>query len=198
MSNLRYFKPGISGGSFYLHRSGEDVPDVEIPRTGIAIPAGSELLNELEDHPLKNHRMGFIEVKSLDRDEPIEYVPDEEEEKPTSTDITVKETRKHVSQHDLSPQEVIDFTDGDEREGVKAIRERAEKRLAETSDDSGTDDSQREAVIVDDVSNINQLKDYLVDEHGMDGRTMTDADTIISAAKKLEPLHQFPNVEIDG
>jgi hypothetical protein len=197
--NTRFFKPGMEGGVFYVKRKNQS--DFEIGPHGVAV-RDSDLLDTLDEHPLKGDYIGFYEVDSLaapkvittqasDDDTPV--IPGEE----AVDALSIPETKAAIKDQNLSDEEIIALTKGDDRKGIQDIHDAARERLEE-ADNEDDEDNKEETVIKDDITNINQLKDFISEQDGVDGRSLTTPDKILAAAKQLDPPHEFPNLQTGG
>lgn len=179
----RYFKPGIKGGTFFLRVP--DHGDIEIHRHGIAI-SDAAVLKAIDNHACLGKRIGFYEVKSLDKPEPVaQKQPEAQTSDSEASELSIPDVEAYITEENLDNQAIVALTKGDDRKGIQEIHNAAARELiAEQGDQS---------VVVEGVSNINQLKDYLQAEHSNQG--LTSAEDILDAAKNLIPPHEFPNLK---
>lgn len=230
----RFFRPGAEGGEFILRRrkknkdgSTESLPSIRIGGSGF-VTEDPQIQKELDSHPLKGHRLGFIEVESFAPKKVIANRAGDQEKEiiPPSTGKDTSrggaEAQGKGTTEDTSDPEADNtfdslpadtkfpyhyggghyfLSDGSKFKGKKKEAQAAEEEIsrggAEAQSKKGEDEDPK-VTVVEDVTNINQLKDYVIEYGDVDAATLTTPDAILAAAEALDPPAEFPNLKTGG
>jgi hypothetical protein len=192
MSKVRQvFYPSISGRIFSTDlKVDEETISIKITNGGYTAP-NEDIANALKKHPLFNHSLGFI-VKDADKlkgekrptvftgepafveerpiaevEEAVEIIDADEEEEATEEENT--------SEEEPAPEEPVEET---------------ETVVAEETTDTNGDG----VITVEDVTNINQAKDYLRENFSVDARTINTPNKILASAEANGVT--FPNLSL--
>lgn len=197
MSTRKYYKPAKQGAKFVLNRK-EGRANIAIGSEGYSTidPA---IQSELARHPLKGHKAGFIEITSSQRRSASDTSTGDGNQADAGTaDTEKKDTKSDNKFKNLPPDTDFPYNYGGSyyflSNGQKVQgQEEAEAAQASLDTSSGEEKSDK-GPAAEEVTNINQARDYLISE-GLDGRKLTSKEKIIAAAKDLDPPVEFPNLD---
>lgn len=169
-----FFKPSVTGRNVGVDITLDGkVRHIEIPGSGY-LPESDEVQKKLLKHPLKGHQFGFIVI-------PVEKL---------------KKGKAPIFNAEISA-DIKNAVDGEtEQEKPKKKKGKTSKGKGnaeiivaeETEDDDGDGE-----ITVKDVTNIQQAKEFLISQHGVDGRKIGDPEKINAKAEELGV--SFPNLK---
>nr|BDD48096.1 hypothetical protein 12 [Balneolaceae bacterium] len=213
MAKRRKFVPGREHGSVDLHRRKEsdgeviNLPPVVIPPEGL-VTDDPKILKFLDDHTLKGRRNGFVEV-----DMPGKLAEEDKKKKPPKA--VAPDSNQDVDDEFLRLPDDAEFpyhkgggywylSDGTKIQAKKDEAIEAEKALAKAQaaqqqavdeQPEQEEDEQPEPQVVEEVKNLNQLKDWLLENTDKEAGDLSTKDDIEKAASELDPPAEFPNYD---